>query len=134
VKILRGGADVPPQSRGRELDAAPTCLLWDRLSDLGMVRLEVKPDDSYDWSEERERERERFGEDGAWGVVGEYRVPARMGDRDDLTTAYGDDSAVVRGTGGGRGGASEGAWGMRTWAVPTRTRTSSTSWGRRLGG
>jgi len=77
----------------RALDAARTCLLWGRLSDLGMVRLEVRPDDSYDWSDERERE--RFGEDGAWGVVGEYRVPARMGNSDDLTTVYGDDSAVV---------------------------------------
>ena len=56
------------------LHAARTVLLWERLEAAGLVRLSVEPDDSYDWSEE---ERERYGSDGAWGVVGSYRTGER---------------------------------------------------------
>ena len=53
------------------LQAARTVLLWERLEAAGLVRLSVEADESYDWSEE---ERERYGSDGAWGVVGGYRT------------------------------------------------------------
>lgn len=46
-------------------------LEWSDVGDDGDVRIIVKPDDSYDWDDEQERE--RYGNDGAWGVIGEYR-------------------------------------------------------------
>jgi hypothetical protein len=59
-------------SARHSLSSARTLEAWERLEDAGLVRLDVRPDDSYDWDDAEERE--RFGNDGAWGLVGEYRL------------------------------------------------------------
>lgn len=50
--------------------AARTELQWERLESAGFVNLTIEADTDYDWSDDEERE--RFGEDGAWGVCGWY--------------------------------------------------------------
>ena len=55
------------------LENARTVLLWERLESAGLVRLEVLPDEHFDWSDLSDEDRERHGNDGAWGTVGQFQ-------------------------------------------------------------
>lgn len=56
------------------LNLARTVLRWKELEDAGLVKLEAKPDEDYDWLGEEPEMVEKYGSDGAWGTVGSYRL------------------------------------------------------------
>jgi hypothetical protein len=53
-------------------DSARTALAWEALEAAGFVKVTAEPDDDYEWADDAERE--RFGDDGAWGSVGWYTL------------------------------------------------------------
>lgn len=54
------------------LSAAKTLARFERLESMGLVRLDTRSDDSHNWDDEEERK--RYGDDGAWGVIGQWRM------------------------------------------------------------
>lgn len=61
------------------MQAARTEIQWERLASAGFVALNAVADPDYDWSDKAERE--RYGDDGAWGVCGWYTTePERCED------------------------------------------------------
>lgn len=56
------------------LEAAKLIEAWNRLESVGLVRLQAEADEDYQWNEYDPKESEKYGDDGAWGSVGEYRT------------------------------------------------------------
>ena len=65
----------------RCLDAARTVIRFRELEDEGRVRIVARPDNDYEWTDDEERE--RFGDDGAWGTVGQYTLDPENADDED---------------------------------------------------
>lgn len=67
-----GIGGIVGQDAANCLDAARTVMEWEEVESAGLVRIESRPDDSYDPTDEDLEENSRYRRDGAWGIVGQY--------------------------------------------------------------
>lgn len=64
----------PEKHAASALKQARIIVRFRELEDAGLVRLRAEPDEHYNWNEFDPKESEKWGDDGAWGSIVDWRV------------------------------------------------------------